>query len=196
MTLVVAVATGTGTWLGGERMAGDFHYTEISGPKTCRLTDEFAGYDFAIGFAGSPRVAQAILSVHPPSRNPDGVPHSLEWWLHEYSNAIYDVLSLRGLIHDAHDGNSPGLTGDTGFVLATEGRVFLFDNVLSWEEPTLGYVAQGGAWSFFAGAYEVLREQHDPIDAARIAWPYVQKRSRIGDLVDETFIPWPPTQQA
>lgn len=182
MTLVVAVRTDSGVWLGGERIAGDFDWTEMAGPKIFEL--DGPGYHFGIGFAGSPRVAQAVLAVDPP----DGRDHSLHWWLTEYCDAIYRRLSDFGLLADPRNGDEAHLAGHSGFVLATDGRVFLVDKTLSWEESTRGYVANGGAHETFNGAYEVLADLHHPVEAARRAWPYVQRRHRIGDLTDEITI--------
>jgi hypothetical protein len=91
---------------------------------------------------------------------------------------------------DRSGGGGAELAGSTGAIIAIEGRAILVDSELCWEEPTSGYVAQGGAYETFGGAYEVLRDQHaDPIEAARFAWPVVQRRHRIGPLVDEIEIP-------
>lgn len=184
MTLVVAVATADGAWVGGERIAGTFEWTEISASKV--IESQGDGYHFAIGFAGAPRVAQTILAVHPP----DGRDHSLEWWLTEYCDRIQERCRDQGLMKDPGGCEPIRLADNSGFVLATQGRVFLVDRELAWEEPARGYTANGGAYAEFGGAYEVLSDQiDDPIEAARQAWPYVQRRCSIGDLVDEVFIP-------
>lgn len=181
MTLVVAVATERGTWMGGERYAGDFCWTELVGPKIFELETQ-DGHPFSIGFAGAPRVAQVMLAVEPPAREN----RSLHWWMTEYCDRFYRRCSDLGSIVDRSGGSGAELAGSTGAILAIDGRVFLLDSELCWEEPARGYVAQGGAFEAFAGAYEVLRDQHaDPIEAARFAWPVVQRRHRIGPLVDE-----------
>lgn len=125
-----------------------------------------------------------MLAVDPP----DGRDHSLHWWLTEYCDAIYRRLADFGLLADPHDGGGAHLAGHSGFVLGTEGRVFLVDKTLAWEESNRGYIANGGAHETFNGAYEVLRESHGPIEAARRAWPYAQRRHRIGGLADELTI--------
>lgn len=179
MTLVVAIATEHGTWMGGERVAGDFTPTTLAGPKIFELVGD--GYHFSIGFAGSPRVAQTILAVHPPDRRSG----SLEWWLTEYCDRIHERCRDQGLMRDPGSADEVHLAGHSGAIVALEGRVFLVDHVLCWEEPANGYVATGGAYDMFWGAFEALRDGRDPVDAARLAWPIVQRRCRIGDLVDE-----------
>lgn len=188
MTLVVAVRTQDGgTWLGADRIAGGFDYGEIATSKIARLTgDGRDGYDFAVGFAGSPRVAQSIVATSPPARMVGDRP--LEVWLTAYADAVYDRLAERGLLADPRNGAEAHLAGDSDFLLTTEGRVFLFHCYLGWEEPARGYVSTGGARETFNGAFEVLRERVGAVTAARRAWPFVQRHHRIGDPADEIFM--------
>jgi hypothetical protein len=184
VTLVVAAVTEKGVWLGGDRMAGGFSPTELAGPKIFRLESE-DGVPFGIGFAGSPRSAQVWLAVPPPIR----VGHSLHWWLTQYCDGVHDRLRDHGLMRDPGDSDPVFAAGHTGAVLGVDGRVFLLDAELGWEEPTRGYVSNGGAWETFNGAFEVLHDQMvDRVAAARAAWPFVQRRHRIGDLADELLI--------
>lgn len=184
MTLVVAITTDDGVWMGGERLAGSFEYNEIAHPKLFELEGD--GYHFGIGFAGEPRVAQAILAVAPPDQR-EG---SLHWWLTEFCDRIHERTRDLGLTRDPGDEDPVYLAGHSGFVLGTAGRAFMIDRKMGWQETTRGYAAQGGAYSEFAAAFEVLREQHeDPVNAARAAWPFVQRLCRVGDLVDELVIP-------
>lgn len=180
MTLVVAVAHDHGVWMGGERIAGSFEYKELAGPKVFELATE-DDQPFLIGFAGEPRSAQVWLAASPPPRQP----RSLHWWLTEYCDRVHERLRDHGLMRDAGDSDPPYAAGYTGAVLAIDGRVFLIAKDLSWEEPSCRYVVQGGAYAEFAGAYEVLLDGFDRVEAARMAWPYVQRRCHIGDLVDE-----------
>lgn len=184
MTLVVAVAHEGGVWVGGERIAGSFEYKTLAGPKVFELsTDD--GQPFLVGLAGSPRSAQVWLGVFPPARGG----RSLEWWLTEYCDRVHDRLRDHGLMRDPGDEDPVYAAGHTGAVLAIDGRVFLIARDLSWEEPACGYVVQGGAYAEFCGAFEVLLDSHDRVEAARRAWPYVQRRCHIGDLVDELVLP-------
>jgi hypothetical protein len=184
MTLVVAVAHEHGVWLGGERAVGSFEFSELAHPKVFQLESE-DGEPFLIGFSGAPRSVQVWLSANPPCR----AGRSLHWWLTEYMDRVHDRLRDQGLMRDPSDHDAVFAAGDTGAVLAIDDRVFLISSELSWEEPTRGYVAQGGAYAEFGGAYEVLLDSFDRVDAARRAWPYVQRRCRVGDLIDELTLP-------
>lgn len=186
MTLVVAVATESGVWIGGDRFAGDFNWVELAGPKVFELTTE-DDHPFGVGLSGVPRTAQAILAVVPPARLPGS--RSLHWWLTTYCDRIHEHLRDHGLMRDDSNEDPVYTAGDTGMVLGIEGRVFLISPTLSWEETTSGYIANGGARDTFTGAYEVLAEQMgDPVAAARAAWPYAQRRHRIGPLADQLLV--------
>jgi hypothetical protein len=185
VTLVVAVTTPTGIWMGGERVAGSFDYDELAGPKIFELETPSGDCKFAMGFAGHPRVAQTILAVTPPNRYGG----SLHWWLTELCDRIHDRAREHGVSRDPSGPDPVHLASSSGCILAIEGRVFLIDSDLSWQETTRGYVVNGGAFETFNGAFEVLLEQMgDPVAAARAAWPFVQRRHRIGDLVDEIVL--------
>lgn len=189
MTLVAGIVLPDGgVWLGGDRYAGEFAYTQIAGPKVFELSvDERTDQTFAIGFAGSPRVAQVILAVTPPPR--DSHSHSLHWWLTEYCDAIRERAEAMGVLVDNGKGNGAELAGETEVLLAIEGRLVRIGCDLAWEEPARGQESIGaGAW-MFDGAYEVLLEHHEPITAARLAWPIVKRRQHVGDLADEVIVP-------
>lgn len=187
MALVAAVALDDGTvWMGGDRIAGGMDYHELAGPKVFDLK---TGDDvpYLLGFAGSPRVAQAVLATPPPDRT--AAERSLHWWLTEYCDAIHDRLADRGLIRDGGD-DEPFLACHTGALLAVEGQVVLIGRDLSWEITTRGWRAIGVAFETFNGAYSALRGLGGtPVVAARDAWPIVQQFHRIGDLVDELSLP-------
>jgi len=183
VTLVVAVALDDGrVWMGGDRIAGGMDYHELAGPKVFSLETPDR-VPFLAGFAGSPRVAQAVLAVHPPERDLGN--RSLHWWLTEYCDAIHAGLSDRGLIRDDGGTDEPFLACHTGILLAIEGHVVLVGRDLSWEITTRGWRAIGVAFETFSGAYEVLRASHARVAAARLAWPVVQRFHRVGDLADE-----------
>lgn len=186
MTLVVGVVQPDGgVWMGGDRFTGEFDHNEIATPKIFQLSTEDE-IPFLVGFAGSARVAQAILAVYAGPR----APRSLHWWLTDYCDRIRAAVVDRALLCDPHDGDEPHLAGHTAFVLGIDGHVLLIDRRLAWEEPTRGWQANGGAYETFNGAYEVLRAEHkNPVDAARRAWPYVARHHRIGPLADELTIP-------
>jgi hypothetical protein len=181
VTLVVAVTTDEGVWMGADRYAGSFHYTDLAHPKVFHLTGD--GYDFLIGFAGAPRVAQTILAVDPP----DTRSGSLHWWLTEYCDRIRQRCEDMSLL--VTSGDCGQMVGDSEALVAIDGRVVHIGCDLAWEEPARGWDAMGGAAYLLIGAAEVMREQHDPVEAVRRAWPYTQRHSHVGDLVDELSLP-------
>lgn len=186
MTLIAAVALVDGrVWMGGDRIAGGMDFNELAGPKVFELltADEVP---FLIGFAGAPRVAQAIVAVHPPARQRDTC--SLHWWLTTYMDVIHDRLQAFGLIRDGGD-DEPFLAQHSGALVGIDGQVVQVGRDLSWEITTRGWRAMGSAFETFSGAYSVLSERHDdPVEAARAAWPVAQRFHRIGPLADELWV--------
>lgn len=186
MTLIVATRLpGGGTWMAGDRIAGGFDYKLLSHPKVFKL--DAGGTPFALGFAGSPRVAQVVTAVEPPPWEPSE--RSLHWWLTEFCDRIRDRAECQGVLVHAGGGSSAELAGNSGMLLAIAGHVILIDCYLAWSEPDRGWQANGGAFETFSGAYEVLREMHDPIEAARRAWPVVERHHHIGPIADEIHLP-------
>lgn len=186
MTLVVAARTDDGVWMGADRISSGSggHYHEMVGPKIYPLYGE--GVDALVGFAGSARVAQAILRLEPPPRAGDAGP---EEWLTRWADTVHDRCAQLDLLKQAGDESEMYLASYTAMVIAVDGRVFFMGDNLHWTEPAAGWSATGSGAEVFAGAYEVLRERHNPVTAARYAWPYVQRHYMVGDLVDELHLP-------
>lgn len=187
MTLVVGVVKPDGgVWMGGDRYAGSFDHTELANPKVFQLATE-DGVPFLAGFAGSPRVAQVILAVHPGPR----AGRSLHWWLTDYCSRMRDAAADQSVLCDPHNGDGAQLAGHTGVIVGIDGHVMLVDEDLAWEEKTRGWEAAGGAFESFGGAFSVLRElqPEHPVRAARKAWRFARQFHRIGSLADQLTIP-------
>jgi hypothetical protein len=172
--------------MGGDRVVhGGGGHSTMRGSKVYEVHTE-DGHPFLVGFAGSARVAQAILRLDPPPRAEQLVEDWLTVWCDTVHARCYDL----GLVKTTTDEGDCYLAGYTSQVIAIDGRVFLVAEELYWTEPVNGWAAMGSGALVFAGAYEVLRTTHDhPIEAARHAWPVAQRHHTIGDLVDELTLP-------
>lgn len=187
MTLVAGIVLPDGgIWMGSERVAGAFNHTALSHPKIYELELD-TGTPIALGFAGSPRVAQTILSIELPSRDAAA---SYELWLTAFADQIRDACEARSLLVDAHDGDEAKMAADSEVLIGIEGHVVRIGEDLAWEEPARRWEAMGGAAYVWMGAYDALVNQClEPIDAAKHAWRTAQRFHHIGDLFDEIHLP-------
>lgn len=193
MTLVVATTTPDGVWMAADRIQGGFDYAEMAwskihvmwGPRDADGADRF---EALVGFAGSARVAQAVLRLELPPRGDQPITD----WMTALADTVQERLRDCGLMRDdAAGADEPFMAGGSAMIVAAEGHVFYLGGNLHWTRPAAGWAATGGAAETFAGAYEVHRDldPHDPVEAARRAWPIAMRHHRIGPLADELSLP-------
>lgn len=210
MTLVVGIQTADGVWLAGDRICGgdivmrgskvhgmhgplhthrpiQNHWAEDTQTRIRRQNE--ATFEIGVAFAGSARVAQAVLRLELPPRNPADT--SLELWLTCLADTIHDRLRDCGLMRDDNGDEPPFMAGGTDIIIAAERRVFLMPHTLHWFEPESGFVATGVADDTWKGAYLALTgaATNHNVERAKTAWRVAQQLHPIGPPVDELLFP-------
>ncbi len=192
MTLIAAGVHGDmhprpgSVWMAGDRRSGGFDFEDLADPKVYRLP---AGdTEVLIGLAGSPRVAQLVLSVELPDYDPSE--RSLHWWMAETCNRIGERCARLWALpaSSEYTGEMAGYTQAlvaVPAVLDEPAHVCVINSSLSWAQPARGWDVIGGACETFAGAFVAVKDEGwSDLSAMQRAWEIAQQFHHIGPPVD------------
>lgn len=148
-------------------LAGDSQYSTYNGHRQARDAKVVALSEvLAVAYCGSGRLGQLLTYHMDELDDPPLGRDEHRWAVKEFIPYLRGVAGEHGHLHIHHNVE---MLGESAFLLAVRGALFLVDSDLGIANGLLSYEALGSGEEVAIGALrEALGDTHDPIDDRRL----------------------------